>query len=248
MLNKLRLILVSPKYSGNVGACARVATNFAISDFYVVDPQCDIFDQEAQLYGKGPARETLSQIKKCVTLSDGLKDCSLAIAFTRRHGDWSPVQIPLKGLSDFVHKSFQGYAKKIALVFGREDNCLLRDEQMLCSHVCSIPTSATMPTMNLSHSVAVVLSQLFMDISGENTIHSNNKGEELASLGDFEEMIFHFEQTMIEAGMTKGGNPERVLGRIQRILQRTELRQRDVAVLRGFLGKVQVAIKRRNLK
>lgn len=49
----------------------------------------------------------------------------------------------------------------VALVFGREESGLLEAELALCSHACSIPTGRQQPSMNLSHSVAVVASQLF---------------------------------------------------------------------------------------
>lgn len=48
-----------------------------------------------------------------------------------------------------------------ALVFGREESGLLETELRLCSHACSLPSGRLQPSLNLSHAVAVVLSQLF---------------------------------------------------------------------------------------
>ncbi|KAI7837497.1 hypothetical protein COHA_008688 [Chlorella ohadii] len=52
-------------------------------------------------------------------------------------------------------------AGTVALVFGREESGLLESELLLCSHACAIPTGRTQPSLNLSHAVAVVVSQLF---------------------------------------------------------------------------------------
>lgn len=47
-----------------------------------------------------------------------------------------------------------------ALVFGREENGLTEQETRLCSHACAIPTGRIQPSMNLSHAVSVVLSEV----------------------------------------------------------------------------------------
>lgn len=49
----------------------------------------------------------------------------------------------------------------VALVFGREESGLLESELLLCAHACAIPTGRSQPSLNLSHAVAVVASQLF---------------------------------------------------------------------------------------
>lgn len=49
----------------------------------------------------------------------------------------------------------------VALVFGREESGLTGEELAACSHACAIPTGRLQPSMNLSHSVAAVLAQLF---------------------------------------------------------------------------------------
>lgn len=60
-----------------------------------------------------------------------------------------------------------------ALVFGREESGLLDSEVLLCSHICAIPTGQTFPSMNLSHAVAVVLSQLFQITADMEAAESN---------------------------------------------------------------------------
>ena len=54
-----------------------------------------------------------------------------------------------------------GATGKVALVFGREESGLTEAELSLCSHACSIPTGNLQPSLNLSHAVCVVLSQLW---------------------------------------------------------------------------------------
>jgi TrmH family RNA methyltransferase len=51
---------------------------------------------------------------------------------------------------------------KIGLVFGREDYGLYNEEIASCDIMLKIPTSEKYPSMNLSHSIAVVLYTLYI--------------------------------------------------------------------------------------
>jgi len=51
---------------------------------------------------------------------------------------------------------------KIGLVFGREDYGLFNEEIALCDIMLKIPTSKNYQTLNLSHSVGIVLYSLFV--------------------------------------------------------------------------------------
>lgn len=53
-----------------------------------------------------------------------------------------------------------------ALVFGREESGLTADELEACTHACAIPTGRLQPSMNLSHAVATVLSQVYERSTG----------------------------------------------------------------------------------
>ena len=52
-------------------------------------------------------------------------------------------------------------APTAALVFGREESGPGDSELSLCTHACAIPTGRALPSLNLSHAVAAVLSCLF---------------------------------------------------------------------------------------
>lgn len=50
---------------------------------------------------------------------------------------------------------------RVALVFGREDFGLSDEELQICDLLVTIPASRSYPILNISHAVAVVLSELF---------------------------------------------------------------------------------------
>jgi tRNA(Leu) C34 or U34 (ribose-2'-O)-methylase TrmL len=65
---------------------------------------------------------------------------------------------------------------RTALVFGREESGLTAEELQVCTHLCSIPSGKTQPSLNLSHAVAAVLAQMF-----EQCCHPIGSGFGLAS-------------------------------------------------------------------
>jgi hypothetical protein len=70
--------------------------------------------------------------------------------------------VPNEGVpNDGVPNILRPSNATVALVFGREESGLTGEELAACSHACAIPTGRTQPSMNLSHSVAAVLAQLF---------------------------------------------------------------------------------------
>lgn len=234
-MNGLRLILVGPKFPGNVGACARVAANFDVADFRVVAPRCDIFDERARLLATGPSFENLDNVVLCATLGEALEGAAAAVAFTRRVGSMSPAPVGFRELPEWTRAKI-GRNEKVALVFGREDFCLFQDEVLLCTHLATIPGSPRMPTMNLSHSVAAVLAAIYAADHEPLAVPPQGPA---APFEEFEGLMTHWEQTMRDAGMESMHNLEITVKRIRRVLQKSGLEQGEVAMLRGFLARLQ---------
>jgi len=64
-------------------------------------------------------------------------------------------------LEDFSHKIFETNGM-VGLVFGREDYGLFNKEIAICDVMLRIPTSESYPSLNLSHSVGVILYSLYI--------------------------------------------------------------------------------------
>jgi tRNA/rRNA methyltransferase len=96
---------------------------------------------------------------------------------------------------------------------------LLKEEIELCTHLCALDSNPDFPALNLSHSVAVVLSQLFLQENNSRRGHFK-----LATTAEMEPMFDHLKESLIAIGLTSEGNPDRVLQKIKKILQRAELR------------------------
>ena len=153
------VILVGPQHPGNVGAAARGAANFGVTDLRIVAPACDPKAKEA-MDRAVHAKRLVEEAKVFATLDEALAGCSMAIGttartaiapnhFLRRPGD---IRDTLAALKD--------WDGQLAWVFGREDAGLRQDEVERCDQLVTIPT-ADYNSLNLAHAVTLCCYESF---------------------------------------------------------------------------------------
>jgi tRNA (cytidine32/uridine32-2'-O)-methyltransferase len=255
-LQPYRLILVNPMYAGNVGSVARISTNYDIADVHICQPKCAWKEGEALLYARNHSHDLLNQFKETDFLPSSLDGLTSAVGFSRRVGDhrqpnietWQIAQLSARG--------------RVGLVFGCEESGLSTEQLLHCTHICSLPTAPKMPSLNLSHAVAVVMSRIFEShLNGETGTEPSGSASDMnpapkenalepddmikpdldfmlqpLKLENFEKLIEHFRSTMIASGLTIQGNPDRMLQDIRRIFQRAQLNNRETNIIRGILS------------
>lgn len=151
----LSVILVEPRYEGNIGSVARVMKNFGFSELVLVNPPSLGGEARAMaMHGRD-----LLEDAKVVDNFSSLKDefdfliATTAVIATDRNPLRTPI--PVQDLRNALEVD-----GRIGLVFGREDYGLLNEEIEVCDLIVSVPANSEYPTLNLSHSVAVILYEL----------------------------------------------------------------------------------------
>lgn len=149
------VILVEPRYEGNVGSVARVMKNFGFGDLVLVNPP-EIGREARAMAMHG--RDILDDVR----VVDGFGvlggEFDFLVATTAVvASDKNPLRTPIFPGDLRSSLDFDG---RVGLVFGREDYGLYNEEIGLCDLIVSIPTSREYPTLNLSHSVAVILYEI----------------------------------------------------------------------------------------
>lgn len=150
----LKVIVVGPKYQLNVGYIARIAKNMGVNRLYFVKPRADIHGKKAIMYSKH-AHDLLSNavvynsIDEAVSGSDvviGTTGISRVIRFAKMLSLEETLRF-LKGKK----------ARSIALLLGRDDTGLRREELERCDIVTHIGSSGGYPVLNISHALAILL-------------------------------------------------------------------------------------------
>lgn len=156
---KFYIIVVEPKYSGNIGAIARVMMNFDFDKLYLVNP-CELDDEcyarsmhASHIFDEA---EIFSSFEEAVKNIDYLVATSSIEAIKDKKHLRNPVSI--ENFTENISK-VEG---KIGLVFGREDYGLYNEEIAACDIMLRIPTSENYLSLNLSHAVALVLYSIYL--------------------------------------------------------------------------------------
>ncbi len=202
----MRIVLVEPQHPGNVGAVARAMANFGITDLALVNG-CEINDDGYARSKSG--RPILENLKRFDTMEKALADCDIAIGTSgiKPEGDkrWFRAPNDVKKINQLINKR-----ENPALIFGRENYGLYREELALCEVTITIPTNPDYPILNLSHAVGIVL----YEIKRKEKVKSPKK-RKAVSQEEFERLVSRI-MNMLE----NSSYPERRLDRSRTTLRR----------------------------
>lgn len=230
---QITVVLVEPQGPLNVGSVCRAMMNFGFSRLCLVNP-CRTFNN---LDAKKMALSALPILEKAIvvdTLAQALKDCHLAFGTTRRFGKYRQDFLTPEGFGRTLAE--EPDTSRCALVMGREDHGLFTSELELCRHFVTIPTENAYGSMNLSHATALFLYQASMALGRTVPLKTGSNppatGHELAA------MYAHMTQSLCDIDFLNPQNPDHLLRSFRRIFGRAGLDRREVAIIRGLMGRI----------
>lgn len=233
-----KIVLVETLGAINLGSVARLCENYGINELRLVAPQCDPNDLEAiKMAVKG--KQILKNASIFQTLIDAIADCPRIIATCGRidHGE-----IPLQKTEDALDWLVSGPTETpTAIVFGREDRGLTNKELLLANKVFSINTSPSYPSLNLSHSVAIVLHEL----NKHNQIKLNRGTAETPNPAfpkHLNDLIEDAKKLLLDIGFLLDHTSDARMQKIRSLLLRGEIQDKEISLIRGILRQVRWAI------
>jgi len=175
---RIRLVLVGTEGEINLGFIARLAANFRVDEFYLVDPKVSPVSEEARRFAANGAY-MLERISVVESIDEALAGVGIAACTSARIGQRSDVLRHAVSVREFATELAPRY-DSVAVVFGRESVGLTREELSKCHVLVHVPTNPEYPVLNLSHAVAIVLYELWMALRFEGRIHEQADSESLA--------------------------------------------------------------------
>jgi len=153
---RVRLVLVRPETSANVGASARVVRNTGLVDLSLVAPgDWRTVDCWRTAWG---AHEVLERAQVFADLAPALAGAALAVALSGRRPSGRPV-VDVRDAAAEV--ASLGRDEEAALVLGPETGGLTNDELALCGRSAVIPSHPEQPSFNLSHAAAIAAYEVY---------------------------------------------------------------------------------------
>jgi tRNA/rRNA methyltransferase len=231
VLQNIRIVLVEPRASGNIGSIARAMKNMGVKELAVVGGGgTQSFWARAMAVHAG---DILKQTKRFGTLREAVADCGLVVGTTCRGGLYrSHSQTPRETAPKIVSAARAG---KVALVFGPEDHGLNNRDLKHCQWLVTIPSHPDYPSLNVAQAVMVCLYEIFFSSLGK----GSKKTITRAPAEDVERLFDRMRRSLLKIGFLDSQNPEHILLALRRILGRGGLEEKDVRILTGLFRQIE---------
>lgn len=230
----IRIVLVEPSHPGNIGAVARAMKNMAVAELVLVKPK-QFPHEEATARASG-ADDLLAQARVVETLEEALEGCGFVAATTSRDRDQNFRVLDVRAAAQRLVN--EARSAPVAVLFGAERTGLLNEHLEAAHALIRIPANPEYLSLNIAMAVQLVAYELFRAF--EEPAVSGARSAPLAGPAEMEHLYKHLAEVMDEVDFrdrTQSGT--NLMSRIRRFLQRAELDENEVNILRGFLTSVQ---------
>jgi TrmH family RNA methyltransferase len=232
--------LIEPQYPVNVGHIARLMKNFGLKSLYFVRPHFD--KAEAAKYSThgnniliAAKTVTLRQLRKKFDVLIG----TTAIQATSRLNILRE-SINAEQLAKIIHDSS---TKDFCILLGRESSGLNNEELELCNLVVTIDTKTNYRTMNVAHSLAILLYEISKLQSSELPVKKSKKRVDLASQKDID-LLLQYVSKLADAGNYDLHKKPLLEAALKKLLAKSVPTTKDVMLLMSLLRKSLLAIER----
>ena len=230
-LGQVGIILVGPKFPENIGAAARSASYFGISDLAVVSET--VYDQERMLkMATHKAAHLIQEMRICHTTAEAVAPYHCVVGTTARQGrrrlqDMTPREV-MEQIVPMLPTS------RIGIMFGPEDSGLSNEDLDYCQFASTIPT-AGFSSLNLAQAVAVHGYELYT--AAHQHPFAAVPRSELANSFDMEGMYAHIEEALAEIHFLHDTSRTYWMRNVRQFLGRVHLKKKEASLIRGICRK-----------
>ncbi len=231
----IRIVLVDTSHPGNIGAAARAMRNMALEQLVLVRPK-RFPDPQATARASG-AESVLRGARRTATLAEAIAGCGYVAATTSRERDQNFRVLDVREAASRILQ--EATRAPVAVLFGAERTGLTNEDLEQSHALVGIPADRGYPSLNLAMAVQIVAYELYRARPAPGA-GQRSAAVPLASPEDMERLYAHLAEVMEEVQFrdrTQSGT--NLMSRIRRFLQRAELDQNEVNIVRGLLTAVQ---------
>ena len=230
MLNNIVIVLVGPKYSGNVGSVARAMHNMGLGRLRLAAPKCRIDEEALRMARSGTG--ILRSMRTYRSLPSALRGLRLVIGTTGKRGGNRDHSYGTRSLVPLILSHAARH--RVGLVFGPEDTGLVDEDLLRCQMLMRIPTQPHARSINPAQAVMIVSYEVFLGHLGFEPARVPN----LATLDQTEAMYAQLEAALRNIGFLRDENARHMMFRLRRLLGRAGLESSDVGILRGVARQI----------
>ncbi len=214
----MKIILIEPEGSGNIGSIARIMKNFCHEELFLMNPKCLINEESRKMACN--AQEILENAEIISSLEQSGAD--FFIGTSALEGGEYNIPRNLSGIKEIKPND------QTALVLGSESQGLSNSMIKKMDVMVRIPANPDYPTLNISHALAIILYEM----------HDKEENmEKLASLEEKNMLIKLFYERMNKEGMTEKEKETAQLA-FKKLLGRSAITKREIQALFGSFKRI----------
>jgi tRNA/rRNA methyltransferase len=224
-----RFILTGTSHPGNVGAAARAMKVMGFSDLVLVAPRYENVNHRAEAVAMASgATDVLEQARVVPSLVEALDGVSCVCATAMTPRDFGPPTYAPREL----FASLKDSTHRIAFVFGSERFGLSNDDVYRCHACLSIPTDPAYGSLNLAQAVQLIAYEWRQALGGF-SVRARTVDSRWADGMAVQGLLDHWQEVLVGIGFLDPQTPRKLMPRLQQLLNRAQLTEEEVHILRG---------------
>ena len=257
-LDRIRIVLVEPSFSGNIGSAARAMKTMGFDDLMLVAPRwTNVLRREETIQRASGANDVLDKTRIVGTLEEALDGISHVCATAMTPRDFGPptrsprehFELLLGRQAAAPHMPAQASVAEpissIGFLFGSERFGMKNEDVYKCHVALSIPTNPDFGSLNLAAALQLVAYEWRLALGGFPV--ASPAGESgLADAAQVAGLLGHLEQALIEIGFLDPEAPKKLMPRLQQLFNRAAPTAEEIHILRGIAKSMSQAAQTKN--
>ena len=238
-----RFILIETSHAGNVGAAARALKVMGFDDLVLVAPRWpNVLRREETIQRASGANDVLDKCRIVATLDEALDGITHLCATAMTPRDFGPPTHAPRPYLESLAADFQAQSNaRLGFLFGSERFGMKNEDVYRCHACLSIPTNPRFGSLNISAAVQLLAYEWRLAIGGFDADTAENLPAELPTLADAASVqgaLEHWQRALVALDYLDPQAPKKLMPRLQQLLNRAELREEEIHILRGIAKKI----------
>lgn len=229
------IILVRSQLGENVGTAARAMLNFGLTELRLVRPQCGWPNAKALLACSG-ATEVLNRLQLFDGVEAACADLHRLYATTARSRDLPKPVVSAAQAAQECHTHIAA-GQRVGILFGPERTGLSNDELIYADSVLAVPLNPGFSSLNLAQAVLLLAYEWFQAGAATSIKRPRNQPDRgVATKGEVAQLLDHLVDELDAVDFFRTADRRLSMVRtLKVILERANLREPDVHLLRGVI-------------
>lgn len=233
--DQIRIVLVEPQDSLNVGSVARAMMNLGFSHLHLVRPH--EFSIERSLITGRWAEDLIRGATIHDSLTEALSSVHDVVGFSSnsRPNRGEPIPLP-----DWIEQKPFSTSGTTALLFGREDTGLPPEAIEQCRLLVRIPSRAEYPAFNLAQSALLVM----YEISRLEWNEIERSHTELPSWEQYAQLDRICGEVMGASGFHHRESGDPTAAAVKNMLRRIQMSESEMRIMLALFNRVRITLER----